>query len=264
MKSRLGSWVFGATIAVSLIASQVHALSITFNISDSLGESKAVSLGLQQISSNGTDILYGASDATIQLAAGTLIINNISFNPDPVLTFGVNFTNTFGVPVGIVVATSVPPPAVPGLPIAGVVQFNSSISGSFTDGNPSGIPDGGTVTPIAATIAQFDINGVVIPGADAGPAIAYAASTNAQTSGPFSTSGFVDCALLPGGVCSSMSTAIGFIAGNVGVFDGANDNYGFSTRFQIDPVPEPASLVLFGSGLVGLIGLAAARRRGRA
>lgn len=42
------------------------------------------------------------------------------------------------------------------------------------------------------------------------------------------------------------------------------DSVGFTSNFQVQPVPVPASLILFGSGLIGLMGLVGIARRGRA
>jgi len=188
-------------------------------------------------------VFTGGGQSSMAQLSSASVSSGAAVDLDPVMTFGVNFTNTFGGPVGIIVGTSVPPPPVAGLPLSGLAIFNSSVSGSFTDGNPSGIPDTGTVTPCIPaycggvslpTIAQFDINGSFISAASAGDPHTFLAISDAQVYGPYDANGIIDCDTFVGG-CQTMSTALGFVAGAQppAPFNGVNDNTGFSTRYQI-------------------------------
>lgn len=257
-----------AGLAMALvIASRAYGLTITFDIGTSFVSAHTVA-NPTQVSVNLTQVgpdLFVGQDTSVTLANGTVVqINNISFAPDPVLTFGINTTNATGAPLSIAVSTFVP---IPGGPLHGLVSLKSDLSGSFSDGESNG----GTVTQLAVapTIAQFDLNGLVltpptVPNMDVGTTHTYPGGGASQFN--FGTAlGSFDCDSLVGG-CITFSTAIGYTMNPapdaVTPPDTAfNDNFGFSSRFEINPVPEPVSLVLLGTGLIGVAVNRRLRRR---
>ena len=173
--------------------------------------------------------------------ADTVVIDGYALL-DPVQTFAVAFTD-LGTPNSVTFSLSAP--LVPAF--SGGVTFTGDLSGSFTDG----ASDGGSASPFGgSTIARFDIDGVDVLGL--GGVLNFASPSDSFTEPQ--QNGAADCAQAPfSGSCDTFGTTIGFTG------SGGGDSYGFTARFEI--VPEPATALLLGLGLVGLA--ASSRRRPR-
>lgn len=127
--------------------------------------------------------------------------------------------------------------------LSGQILSNLSVVGGLTDGSTPG--DGSSVSPNAnPLVAQATIEGTGV--GDAGPAVAYAYDpTRAFSYGPYNVSNIVDCANF-GGTCDSFDLSISFLGA------GGNDGYAFTAIHEIKEVPEPASFLMLGAGLLGL------------
>jgi hypothetical protein len=155
---------------------------------------------------------------------------------DPVITTAIGVVDN-GTPTSFAVAAFAP--LAP--PITGLAAGTLSISGGFVDG----AADGGSATPwFIPLIAQATIEGAGV--ANAGPAAAF--SSPSDTYGPYNVAYNFDCSALGDGQCDSFDLTIAFTG------SGGNDTFSFTARHEI--VPVPAAVWLFGSGLLGLIGIA--------
>lgn len=153
---------------------------------------------------------------------------------DPVITAAIGVVD-FGEPSSFAVAVAAPLSP----PITTAAVGSLTISGSFVDAGG----DGGSATPfLSPKIAQATIEGVGV--ADAGPAVNFA--TPGDTYGPFSAFYNYDCTLLPDGQCDSFDLQIAFTG------SGGGDSISFTARHEITPVPIPSTMLLFGTGLIGL------------
>jgi hypothetical protein len=162
---------------------------------------------------------------------------------DPEQAYGANVLD-FGAPSNFSFSLSVP--IVLPNP-SGIVSITGDISGSFGEGAPLGAEDGGSVTQIGGTlgIAEWDVNGVYLLGS--GGSYTYLPPSRTQSYPiPPQASLLFDCSTTGSGTCDSFSTRISFTGG------GGGDNYGFSTNGTINLVPEPGTVFLLGSGLMGL------------
>jgi hypothetical protein len=163
---------------------------------------------------------------------------------DPVMTAALAFTD-IGAPSSFTVGMAAP--LIP--PITTVAVGSLSISGSFADG----AADGGSATPFATSlIAQATIEGTAV--ANAGPAAVF--SSPADVYGPHTVNYNFDCTTLGDGQCDSFDLQVSFTG------SGGGDAFSFTARHEINPVPVPPAVWLFGSGLLGMVGIA--RRRNAA
>jgi hypothetical protein len=157
---------------------------------------------------------------------------------DPVITSAIGFVD-YGAPSSI--SLSVAAPLAP--PITTVATGSLSISGSFADG----AADGGSATPFGTSlIAQATIEGIGV--ADAGPAAVF--SSPADVYGPHTVNYKFDCTALGDGQCDSFDLQVSFTG------SGGDDAISFTARHEINPIPVPAAVWLFGSGLLGMVGIA--------
>jgi hypothetical protein len=162
---------------------------------------------------------------------------------DPVLTLGAVFTDAGAASSFSILTIS---PLVPSLPAS--VSYKLDLSGSWVDGGS----DAGSLTPAITTFGTMDasLNGVAIDGI--GGAAAFLPAGGAAVYGPLTTSGTYGGGAPP-------YTTFGIQFGFTG--SGGDDVYGLTGRFEVNPVPEPTTLVLLGSGLLGAVGLKRARRK---
>jgi hypothetical protein len=163
---------------------------------------------------------------------------------DPVITNAVGFTDS-GTPSNFTFALGAN--LIP--PITTVAVGSLSISGSFADG----AADGGGATPFATSlIAQATIEGAGV--ADAGPTAVF--SSPSDVYGPYTVNYNFDCTTLGDGQCDSFDLQVSFTG------SGGDDAISFTARHEINPIPVPPAVWLFGSGLLGMVGIA--RRRNAA
>jgi len=214
----------------------------------------AFTAGVTITSSNGTNWL----DTKLDLSAASVVTQNgslfdyngslsdpkwnmswaMSVDPDPIISGSFSIINTtaltqtfdltFGLPVGAAFAPGVK---------SGSVGFN------FADTNSSG----------GATVNLSTWEGLI----DGSNAMSlFTSSINCFGAGCTGSIATVSAGPLsqPGGVNSSIGIHL--------VFDlTAGDTANFNTSFEVSPVPVPAAVWLFGSGLLGLVGVARRARQ---
>ncbi len=132
------------------------------------------------------------------------------------------------------------------------VNFGLGVSPSFTNGAMLGdltadfedtSGDGGVTFSVDSWWGQVNgVNAMALSTASFTPVIC----SGSNCTGSFSTS---DGPLSYTGVVNDIGLSMSFTLS-------AGDTASFDTRFEIQPVPVPAALWLFGSGLLGLIGMA--------
>jgi hypothetical protein len=174
---------------------------------------------------------------------------------DPTGSFSASYTD-FGTPSTFVTTFSFPT-FTPTL--FGTVAFSGSVSGSVTDG--TAVRDGVSYSPSVPNpgvfrYQLFDTTPAPLATFFLDPGAAFAPGPpDSHTTGPYSNTGSpLVVSTGPNGVGSV--TVISSFMGS-----GGNDQYSFSGRWDVTPVPEPSSLALALTGLLGLGALAWKRRR---
>lgn len=230
--------VAGLMVAGAAYASPIQngaAFFATIGVDDGTNQDSAtVPLELNE---DGTGFNLAGDGGSLEFSTGDKAsFDEVSGEFDPVFTAAFAFTDD-GAPSQVTFALV--SPLIPSL--SGVQAYRADLGGFFADGGN----DGGSLTAARATGFTMDatINGIPVDslGGDAvftQPFEAY---------GPFTSSGLIDCDALGG--CDSFDIEISFIG------SGDGDTYALNSRFAI---PEPATMLLFGAGLLGL---AALRRR---
>ncbi len=173
---------------------------------------------------------------------GTHVTISGVLDPDPTISYTIGVTD-FGAPsiFGFFFST----PIIVG---ASPTQVDASVSGGLTDFSGNGV----TMTPTAAFLQISDVGapttnmGVDIGGiVSGGPA--------APTTYPFSFSAGPQPG--PAGPWTTLSVTVGFS------LTGGQDSVGMTGIAQIVPVPEPSSVFMLASGVLGLLYFARRRRK---
>lgn len=172
-------------------------------------------------------------------------VNWLSGNADPVLDFGVSastgdsggtFSFSFDLPIAL----------------QGPINASSSVSYSLTSGTSAGAQIGTTITPNIVSAFEVDTSvGGLDPlnkGVDVGNTFGFTGGPLTQDSQIFTASNTF-----------TGNLAYDLMAVNINFSLSANSSVGVSGFVQQTPVPVPAAVWLFGSGLLGLV--AVARRR---
>ncbi len=179
-------------------------------------------------------------------SGSTLIIQEAGAIPDPVLFFSASATNLATVPLAYSFAFNVP--LTPSL--LGPINSHAELGVTLTDG----FNNGATVQPVVPggnLLTSYDLfsNGSPISkNVDIGSLFSILSGTGTTT---FSANGQLTC----GQPCVTMSAILSFTLT-------PQDAAGFSGRIVQTPVPLPAALWLFGSGLATFIGATRRRRIG--
>jgi hypothetical protein len=196
---------------------------------------------------NPVSLNWGSGDA--------VTFHDLSSVLDPTGSFAASYTD-FGAP-SVFVTTFSFPTFTPTL--FGTVAFSGSVSGSVTDG--TGVPNGVAYSPTGGNpgvfrYQLFDTTPTLLATFFQDPGTSFPAGPpNSHTTGPFDNSG---SPLLvgtgPNGVGSV--TVISSFLGS-----GGTDQYSFTGRWDVNPVPEPSSIQLALTGLLGLAAFAWKRRQ---
>lgn len=179
-------------------------------------------------------------------SGSTLIIQDAGAIPDPVLFFSASATNLSSIPLAYSFAFNVP--LTPSL--LGPINSHAELGITLTDG----FNNGATVQPVVPggnLLTSYDLfsNGSPISkNVDIGSLFSILTGTGTTT---FSANGQLTC----GQPCVTMSAVLSFTLT-------PQDAAGFSGRVVQTPVPLPAALWLFGSGLATFMGMTQRKRIG--
>lgn len=204
---------------------------------------------------DGSYTLEHKNTTLVSNSAGSIVLkdaNGMVSLLDPVQTLVLGVTDA-GAPSEFAVALSVP--LAP--PILRKASFSLTLFGSCTDGAADGCGiTPGTIVPIPPAIAGYFVNAFANVVGTRGAAAANATpGGNFPSVNPWSTlTGVFNCGAIVGG-CTTFDTIID-ITGS-----GGGDSIGLTARFQIDPIPMPATLMLLGVGLLGAAGFTWRQRR---
>jgi len=171
-------------------------------------------------------------------------IINAEFDPDPVIIFSVAFTNNTAAPAGFAMAFDEP------INLNGLIAATSSVGYTLTDGDANGVilaPTAPNTRVVVANDVQANLN-QVNKGVNVGPQVSGGSAPCSAFAGGTSVCGpFTAANTFSGGPFVDMSVIVSFLLT-------PNDAAGLSGRVTQDAVPEPGTLLLMGTGLVGLVG----------
>ena len=207
-----------------------------------------------EISVDGNSVMTGSyiSDAegNLSLDAPVIIegldftvrLDEMSGNIDPVLGFGLGATNNSAVPKTFAFAFSLPLGGLP-VPINTKAQLGTTLTAFSSSGGSVFATLGGGKIVDSQDIAFSPTFVSVDKGVDIGNGLSVVGQNTAVNIENATGS------ILSGGPYDLMSVTVAFgLTANTGV--------GFSGFVEQTPVPVPAAVWLFGTGLIGLIGVA--------
>lgn len=230
------------TALLSLTAGSAFASHV------SLGMDVWINGSWQNVTYESTETALSGSAVQLTGTAGNSMWDygwDLTVDPDPVISGSLTFTNTTAMTQSYsVLLTLSTPSSSLGHTMTGTVFAGTGVSDSTTDGDSS------------AQLSNIAITGL-IDGSNAMNIFAGGLSCGI----PIGSSGC--SASLGADSINGPALWTAGITGSIGIrlnFDlSAGDTATLITAFDVQPVPLPAALWLFGSGLLGLAGLA--RRR---
>lgn len=195
------------------------------------------------------------SPVNIHWAEGDLQVKDMSSVLDPTGSFAASYTD-IGAP-SVFSTTFLFPAFAPTL--FGPVSFFGSVSGTITDGTST--PNGVSYTPTGLNpgvfkYELFDTTSASIATFYHDPGSSFPAGPpNTHNTGPYDNSGSpIIVGAGPNGVGTVVVTSS--FTGSGGI-----DNYAFTGRWDVVPVPEPSTMMLAALGALSLFGIARRSRR---
>ena len=231
--------------ALALVSGSASAAVITAPLAsptgtvDIIAMETSVNFDYRAMSSNVVDNADGTSTfmGNNNLAGVWNYDWNISADADPFIDATLTFLNMTGSTQTFAVALNLPvsPPFSPGLK-------SGNLGYSFSDTNNDG----------SASVSNVNWTGLI----DGGSAMSLFASSL--------SCGGVGCSLSLAPVSDGPLPHAAGVGTDIGILLdfalSAGDTVTFNTRFEVTPVPVPAAVWLFGSGLLGLVGVARRRK----
>ena len=229
----------GAPVSAAPVSLQVCTVASCWNGSYQIADGVVVNWANAETLANGIGVSVNDWETTLGLNVESW---SLSMDSDPFVTNNFTITNTTGSIQTYTLGTTI------GIsPVIPIGAMRGSIGFSLTDNNG----DGATLATSGASIYQGMIDGNIARTLW-DPLASFTTPFGSTSSSTFF--GFPTREAAP----ESVDTTIGIL---ITFSLTSGDSASFTSNFDVVPVPVPAAIWMFGSGLLGLFGVSRRKRR---